>query len=254
MAVPVVQVAGWPGIPGVRHAFTTRQGGVSPAPRGSLHLALRDGDAPEDVVENWRRALASIDAIPDRVALLEQVHGDRVVRVDAPTGPLATVGPADGAVTTEPGLVLAVRVADCVPVLLAAPGGVGVAHAGWRGLAAGILPACVGALCIATGCRPEQVRAAVGPHAGVGAYETGDAVVEALVAAGLDRARIARPGPRGRLHTDLGAAAHDQLRQAGVARIATVGRCTLTDTAFFSHRRDGAATGRQAGLIVREVA
>ena len=138
--------------------------------------------------------------------------------------------------------------ADCVPVLLAAPGAVGVAHAGWRGIAAGVVPATVHALVALAGCDPAAVTACIGPHIGVRAYETGDVVVDALVAAGLPRAEVAWEGPD-RLHADLGRAVEFQLQGAGVGTVERLHRCTATEPAFYSHRRDGPATGRLAGLV-----
>lgn len=237
--------------PMVRHGFSTRWGGVSTGARSSLHLAVRDGDVAADVVENWRRALVGLAPDVDRLVLLTQVHGARVVVAEEATGPRGTLGEADGVVTTVPGLVLAVRTADCVPVLFAAPGGVGAAHAGWRGLVAGVLQETVERLCEATGCAPSEIQAAVGPHAGPAAYEVGDEVVAALVSVGLERERVSQAGSRGRDHAKLGAAARDLLAAAGVTRVDDVGLCTIDDPRFFSHRRDGAGTGRQAGVIVR---
>lgn len=234
---------------GLAHGFTTRAGGVSPAPRASLHLALRPDDEPAHVMENWERVARAVGSTAERLVLLDQVHGAEVVVATGPTGPLSTLAPADGVVTAVPDLLLAVRTADCVPVLLAAPGGVGAAHAGWRGLVAGVLPRTVQALCAVAGCAPSEVVAAIGPHAGVDAYETGPAVVDALVGAGLARERVGVLGPRGREHAHLAHAAEDQLTRAGVRVVERVERCTVSDPEFFSHRRDGASTGRQAGVI-----
>lgn len=234
---------------GTIHGFTGRQGGVSPAPRESLHLARRDGDADADIVTNWSRVAAAAGFAIEELVLLDQVHGDRVVVADRATGPLATLAAADGVVSTVPGRVVAVRTADCVPVLLAAPGGVAAAHAGWRGIVAGVVPGTVHALVQQTGASVGQVVAAIGPCAGVDRYETGPVVVEALVRAGLPRERIARPGPRGRAHSDLRVAVTLQLRTEGVRTIAHVDRCTMEDPELFSHRRDGAETGRQAAFI-----
>lgn len=235
----------------VRHGFTTRDGGVSVGPRDSLHLALRPGDDPSDIVENWRRACAAIERVPEDLALLEQVHGDGVRTVEAPTGPLHTLGPADGAVTARSDVVLAVRTADCVPVLMAGPGGIGVAHAGWRGVVAGVVGRTVRELVALCGCAPGDLTVAIGPHAKVGAYEVGPDVVRALVGAGLERERVSAMGPGGREHADLEAAVRDQLAAVGVRQVEAVAACTLTDPRFFSHRRDGAETGRLAGLIAR---
>ena len=144
------------------------------------------------------------------------------------------------------------RVADCVPVLLAAPGGVAVAHAGWRGTVAGVVPQTVQALCEGTGCSPDQIVAAIGPCISGEAYEVGDEVVAGLRSAGLQDADFMAPTNRARAHVDLGRAVAAQLEAAGVPQIDRIERCTQTDPELHSYRRDGPRAGRLAGLIVRE--
>lgn len=216
----------------VPHGFTGR----------GLDLRARAAD--------WERAAGAVlpGAGAGAIACLEQVHGAAVVRVEAPAGALAPAGRADALVTTRPGTILAVRAADCLPVLLSAPGGVAAAHAGWRGLAAGVVPAALAALLLATGAAADEVTALLGPHAT--RLETGDDVARALGAAGVPEAAW-RAGGRGEKHlVDLAGAAEAQLRAAGVVRVERTGGCTLTEPArFWSHRREGAAAGRQAGLI-----
>lgn len=238
---------------GVAHGFSTREGGVSEGSLGPLNLARRPEEREEALVENWRRVVAALapGLAPERVAIVHQVHGADVLRVSRGRGPLAPMGEADALITTEPGLVLAVRTADCVPVLMAAPGGVAAAHAGWRGTVAGVVPAAVQALCEATGAPPARVVAAIGPHISGAAYEVGPEVVEGLRRAGVPEASFLRPGPGPRDHVDLGGAVEAQLRAAGVLRIDRVAGCTFGEPRFHSHRRDGAAAGRQAGLIAR---
>jgi len=229
----------------VRHAFTSA---LAPS-GGPLDLGPARGRSASQIEAAWAEVLLPLGAGIEHLALLHQVHGARVIRVAEGVGPHAPVGEADALLTTRPGVVLAVRVADCVPVLLAIDGGVAAVHAGWRGIVAGVVPAAVVALCRATGAEPRAITAAIGPHAGVGRYETGPEVVEALVASGLPRAVVARPGPNGREHTDLGAAVAAQLAAAGVTEIGRIDRCTISDPAFHSHRRDGDRAGRQAALI-----
>jgi hypothetical protein len=219
----------------------------------SLNLALRAGERPEALAENWRRATAALSPTlsVEGVALLHQVHGAEVVEVRQGGGPLAPIAEADAAWTAAPGVVLGVRVADCAPVLLAAPGGVAVAHAGWRGAAAGVVARTVAALCAGTGATPDAVIAVVGPCISVDAFEVGDEVVAGLAATGLDPAVFARPGPRGRPMVDLAEVVLRQLARAGVVHATAVRRCTVGDAAFWSHRRDGEGAGRFAGLIAR---
>ncbi|MCB9671764.1 MAG: peptidoglycan editing factor PgeF [Alphaproteobacteria bacterium] len=234
---------------GVVHGFTGRAGGVSVGSLGTLNLAMRPGETTDALTENWRRVLHALDPgleLGD-LALVNQVHGDRVLRVDAGGGPLATLGDADALVTTARGVVLAVRTADCVPVLFAVPGGVAAAHAGWRGVAAAIVPATLRALCEATGASPADVRVAVGPHIGPDVYEVGPEVVEGIVSTGVPADVFVR---RGR-HVDLRAAVVQQLVAAGVERIGHDQRCTASRADLFSHRADGPETGRLAGVIGR---
>ncbi len=235
---------------GAVHGFTTRWGGDAPPPWDTLPLARAEGLEDAWVVNSWQRVLSQLDPrlhLGD-LALVRQVHGIEVLRVAAGTGPLDEAGVADALVTTVPGLALGVRVADCVPVLFAAPGGVAVAHAGWRGLVGGVVPATVRALLAATGARPAQVQVAVGPHLGAAAFEVGPEVVEAVVAAGLPADRLVRQGLGDRAFVDLGGAVEVQVRALGVDWVGHLGDCTSSAT-YYSWRRDRGVTGRQAGVI-----
>ena len=233
------------------HGFTTRAGGVSGGPYASLNLGASVGDDPAAVAENRRRALDAFDAGPDRTARVRQVHGTRVV--DA-----AEAGDdveADAMVATEPGWTLAISVADCVPVLLADParGAVAAAHAGWRGLVAGVVEATVAAMAERSGSRPGDLWAAVGPHVTAPRYQVGREVVEAFAEHGFAAAH-AKPDPaaEGRFLLSLGGAVREALARAGVAqdRVASGGWCTAEDPAtFFSHRRDRGRTGRHWALV-----
>lgn len=240
-------------LPGVVHGFTTRAGGVSLGPLATLNLAPRAGEDPERLRANWRTVAGALAPHLDesRVTVLHQVHGATVVRVEAPTGWAVPFAEADGAYTTERDVVLAVRVADCVPVLLAGPGVVGVAHAGWRGVTGGVVPELVRAM-VATGVAATGLAAAIGPCIHPDAFEVGPEVVDELAAAGIPRSvAVHHVGPRGRPQVDLVACVAHQLREAGVTRIGVVDRCTATDPELYSHRRDGPETGRSAGVIAR---
>ena len=222
------------------HGFSTRAGGVSTGAFASLNLGHRPGEDPAALAENWRRVAATLGRRLDDVALLHQVHGARVVEVRAGSG-IDPVAEADAAFTRDPSVLLGVRVADCVPILLAGPGVVGVIHAGWRGIAAGVIGATVAAIGDADG-----LVAAVGPCISVDRYEVGPELVAEL---GLPSELISRPGPRGRPHLDLRAAVAIRLAEAGVRHIDWVSRCTAGDLDLWSHRRDGEAAGRIAGVI-----
>ncbi len=185
------------------------------------------------------------------VAWMRQVHGADVLEVREGMGPLRAVGTGDGMWTRMPGVVLGVKVADCVPVLLAAPGGVGVAHAGWRGVASGVVPATVSAMVAGLGGTAEAVTAVIGPCLGMAAFEVGPEVPQALRRAvpGWGSAH-ARRGRRDRWHVDLRGAVAAQLRDVGVRQIGHV-RADTTGPDWFSYRGDGAHTGRQAGWVCR---
>lgn len=232
---------------GVRHAFTTRY----LVAEEELDLGDPRGRSAPEVDAAWGRAAALVGATAAQVVVLRQVHGADVARVAAATGPHTVAAVADAAVTTAPGVVLAIRIADCVPILVASERGIGAIHAGWRGIAAGVVPAAIRALADLTGESPSSFVAAIGPHAGVARYETGPEVPDRLVAAGLPRDRVATIGPSGREHVDLGAAVAVQLNEAGVGRVGRIAACTIAAPWLHSHRRDGAAAGRQAALIVR---
>jgi YfiH family protein len=243
---------GRPGVlpPGVVHGFTARSGGVAPSPRDALTLARHEALDDALVEENWRRALRAIDPglAVTRLALARQVHGRDVAVVEEPTGPLGHVGEVDALVTTVPGLAIAVRVADCVPVVIGAEGGVAAVHAGWRGAAAGVVGEALHALVAATGVDPSRMGAVVGPHISGARYEVGPEVIDGIAAAGVPTDVFARRGRGDRWLADVGAAVAWQLREAGVGRIDATGGCT-TEPRFFSWRTDGPDTGRQAGIV-----
>ena len=234
----------WPAPPGVRAAFTLRTGGVSAPPFDSFNCAAHVGDAPEAVARN-RALLREQLGLPGEPAWLEQVHGCRAAALEGG----GASGPADAAVTREPGRICVVQVADCLPVLLAARdgSGVGAAHAGWRGLAAGVLESAVRAL----GAEPAEVLAWLGPAIGPRHFEVGAEVRAAFLAADPAAAAAFVPNPRGRWQCDLYGLARQRLAALGVAQVYGGGWCTYADAArFFSYRRDGRC-GRMAALIWR---
>ena len=240
MAAPEFLQPNWPAPAGVRAAMTTREGGVSQGPYASFNLASHVGDEDAAVSEN-RRRLRSALGLPAEPAWLEQVHGIRVVALPGISG-----GPADAAVAFTPGSVCAVLVADCLPLFLAGRDGrrVGVAHAGWRGLAAGVVEATVAAL----ECEPGELLAWLGPSIGPTAFEVGSEVRDAFMAHDGGAAVAFRPGREGRWFADLPALARRRLAGAGVGAVYGDEFCTHSDPArFYSYRRDG-ATGRMAAL------
>jgi YfiH family protein len=231
----------WPAHPRVRAWVTERAGGVSSGAYGSLNLATHVGDLPANVAENRALLMAGID-LPSEPVWLEQVHGATVLDLD-----VDRVTPADAAVTSRPGVVCTVMTADCLPVLFADRAGrrVGVAHAGWRGLLNGVLPATVGAL----GVPPRDIAAWLGPAIGPNAYEVGADVRDAYLAQDPAAEPLFAPNDRGRWQADLYGLARMSLHSAGVSAVAGGAFCTLSEPQrFFSHRRE-APCGRMATLI-----
>jgi YfiH family protein len=269
-------VPDWPAPPGVRAAFTLRTGGVSAPPFDSLNTGSHVGDAPDAVAKNRELIRLALD-LPAEPAWLEQVHGADVVRLEhgAQTGgpgeaggPREAGGPsvpaqegaasasrgapprADAAVTHTLGQVCVIQVADCMPVLFAARDGsaVGAAHAGWRGLASGVLEATVRALAV----DPAMLVAWMGPAIGQQHFEVGDDVREAFIARDPEAAPAFAPNARGRWQCDLYWLARRRLQALGIQSVQGGGWCTYADSSrFFSYRRDGRC-GRMAALIWRE--
>jgi YfiH family protein len=236
----------WPAPPGVRAAFTLRTGGVSLGPYQALHLGTHVGDAPAAVAENRRRVRAALE-LPAEPAWLEQVHGTHVLERGAAAA--AGTEAADALIARTPGVVAAVQVADCLPVLLAARDGsvVAAVHAGWRGLAAGILGAAVARAGVPAG----ELLAWLGPAIGTAHFEVGDEVRAAFLAHDARAAAAFAPNARGRWQCDLNLLARQRLAAAGVSAVFGGRWCTYADGAqFFSYRRDGRC-GRMAALIWR---
>lgn len=227
----------------VRAAFTLRTGGVSAAPFDTLNLGGHVGDDPMRVAENRRRVAQAL-SLPAAPVWLQQVHGVAVHELGTPGG--VPRGPADAAVTRATGIVCAVLVADCLPVLLASRDGavVGVAHAGWRGLAAGVLEATIRAMAVPA----AQLVAWLGPSIGPQHFEVGEDVRSAFVQGAAAAADAFRPGREGHWWCDLPRLAHQRLAACGIREIAADGSCTFADRErFFSFRRDGDC-GRMAAL------
>ena len=241
---PEVLIPDWHVPRAVRAAFTLRTGGVSAAPFDSLNLGVHVGDTPAAVAENRRRVRAHL-GLPAEPAWLEQVHGTGVAVLDM--GGEAADAPADAVITHRAGVVCAVQVADCMPVLLAArdASAVAVAHAGWRGLAAGVVEATVAQLGVAAG----ELVAWLGPAISARHFEVGDEVRAAFLAADPGAGAAFAPNARGRWQCDLVVLAQRRLNALGVTEVAGGAWCTYADPArFFSFRRDGRC-GRSAALV-----
>ena len=229
-------------LPGATAAFSTRKGGSSSGSYASLNLGLLTQDDADSVHANRARLAGALGIEPRNVLMGFQVHGAEVVRADAPIDPPPYVTPpaepreADGHATAGDGLAPLVLVADCLPVALSGPGGVAMLHCGWRGLADGIVARGVAEV--------AATDAAIGPGIGPCCFEVGEEVLARFTGLGDGIAD-------GRM-LDLPEVAARQLEAAGVERIERADLCTsCEEELFFSHRRDGGATGRQAGVVWR---
>lgn len=232
--------ADWPAPAVVRAGITTRLGGVSAPPRDSLNLASHVGDDPAAVIENRARLVRLLD-LPAEPTWLNQQHGSCIVDAGRGSGM-----EADASYTRANGIVCAVLVADCIPLLLTDDGGTEIAavHVGWRGLCGGIAAAAIARF----RCGPSRLLAWIGPHISATHYEVGNDVRDACQAsiAGAETAFV----PAGfRWRADLAALLKRQLGAGGLHRVSGGDRCTYRERElFFSHRRDR-MTGRMAALI-----
>jgi purine-nucleoside/S-methyl-5'-thioadenosine phosphorylase / adenosine deaminase len=226
-------------LPGARAAFSTRIGGVSEAPYDALNVAIMTGDERESVGENRARLAAAIGRDADGVVMGRQVHGAELRRHDAPQEPrvyadvVKSPDEVDAHSTSNAELTPLVMVADCLPVAVVGPGGVAMAHCGWRGLAGGIVAKAVETV--------DADTAAIGPGIGPCCYEVGEEVLAEFE--DLDGVADGRM-------LDLPAVARALLQRAGVSAAESADLCTKCNPElFYSHRRDGERTGRQAGLV-----
>ncbi len=229
----------WAGKPGLRHAFSTRRGGVSRPPFGTLNLGLNTEDDPVSVRENWVQLSRAAGLDRDRMAFTRQVHGEAIAAAEAP----GVFPDTDALVTDTAELALAVQVADCVPVFLYDPSrkAVGLAHAGWKGSALDIAGKTAAALVERFGSKPADLSACIGPSIGPCCFEVGPEVAERFPSRYLEHGRL-----------DLWAVNRDSLIAAGmdpnaihISRLCTVCHRDW----FFSHRGDGGKTGRMAAVI-----
>lgn len=252
---------------GVRAVFTARHGGVSHPPYESLNLGYHVGDDPEAVTENRSRAAALAGGTLDDLVAAEQVHGDRVevISVDhrgrGARGQAGSIPGADALITAEPGVVISMYYADCVPIFLAAPGkrvgprlGVGgLAHAGWKGTVARIGERTVEAMAGNFGVRPEDIVCAIGPSIGPCCYEVDQPVLKPLRLAFPEKwETLVRLRDGGKAMLNLWEANRLALLAAGVRaeNIVVAGLCTACRTdLFYSHRTEKGWTGRMAALM-----
>jgi YfiH family protein len=235
----MLQAASLSALAGIRHAFFTRDGGVSDGIYASLNGGPGSDDAPAKVAENRSRMAAALGVAPDRLLTAHQIHSPDVVTIDEPWEPQARPR-ADAIVTRARGLAIAITTADCGPVLLAdaTAGVIGAAHAGWRGAATGVLEATIAAM---ERCGADRGRmvAALGPMIRQPNYEVGPEFVTRFKADDGANERFFQPSSRsGHALFDLPGYIATRLAAAGIRRVEDLGHCTYGDAArFFSYRR-----------------
>lgn len=243
------------------HAFSTRRGGVSSPPFSSLNLSFEVGDDPESVRENRSRLLSDVGVGDKFLVKIRQVHGDNILVIEEETATrfgFAEQLPAhagDALITRIPGIILAVSVADCVPLLLFDRGkkAIGAVHGGWRSTANGLAAKVIHKMRETFGTRPEDCVAGIGPSIGVCCYEVDEPVIQSFSRLSSKWREWIRGDGKGRTYLDLPRANHTLLLESGVPEEAIFcsGYCvSCAHKLFFSHRRDGGRTGRMLGLIM----
>jgi YfiH family protein len=226
-------------LPGIRHAFFTRAGGVSDGLYRSLNGGVGSDDVPANVAENRTRMAAALGVTPDRLLSLYQIHSPEVVVVDVPWD-VSSRPRADAMVTRVPNLAIGIGTADCGPVLLADPQArvIGAAHAGWRGALTGVIEATIDAM-ERLGAERGRIAAATGPMISQRNYEVGQDLIERFRETDKDSGRFFRPAERpGHAMFDLPGYIVARLNRGGIKQVEDLGLCTYADPArFFSYRR-----------------
>jgi YfiH family protein len=242
--------------PSILHGFCTRIGGVSGVPYATLNVSPREGDPPERVRMNWQRLASAFGISCEQFFVVNQVHGESFLIIeDAVSCHSLENRQYDAIVTDRPGVAIGIKTADCAPVLIfdRRRQAIAAVHAGWRGTARGIAAKAVRVMGERFSSRPGDLLAAIGPCIGPCCYEVDKPVFEAMSHRG-ETDRLLRPGPReGRWMFDLPLANRLQLEREGISpgQISAAGLCTCCrEDLFFSHRRDGAKTGRHLNFIL----
>jgi len=239
----------------LKHAFFTRQGGVSPIPWDSLNVGGYIGDDLENTYINRVRSFEALNRDPNSVYDVWQVHSSDVICTNGPRPKHVTHKQADAILTDNPKVTLFMRFADCVPIMFFDPVKkvIGIAHAGWRGTVNQIATATVEKMVSEYGCHREEIQAGIGPSIGPDHYEVGVDVIEKVIGKfGKDASRLLQTH-NGSTHLDLWKANHILLKSAGINKIEVSGICTachLND--WFSHRAEHGKTGRFGALIALE--
>jgi YfiH family protein len=243
-------------LPGIRHAFFTREGGVSAGAYRSLNGGIGSHDSSTHIAENRSRMATALGVLPGRFLTAYQIHSPQVVVAEAPWTSEARPR-ADAIVTRTPALAIGVTTADCGPILFADPQArvIGAAHAGWRGALAGVAEATVAAM-EQLGATRGQIRAALGPLIRQPNYEVGPDLIDRFAAEDPTSKSFFGPAARaGHAQFDLGGYIASRLRRAGVAQIEDVGLCTYADPSlFYSYRRATHRTENDYGRHVNAIA
>jgi len=247
----------WSAEPKVTAGFSTRNGGISRAPFNSLNLGLNTEDLPANIEGNRATLTQAFGVGPQQLLAVNQVHGEDVLVIDSPNYDLRHFQQveADAIITDQPGLMLAVLVADCFPVLFFDPlkRVIAVVHVGWRGAAADLIGKTVKALQVQFGSVPETLHAAVGPGISGHAYQVDRPVRQEFIKNGQPWEQISREQTARHWLLDLRICCELQLQNAGItqANMESVNQCTCCHKElFFSYRRDQGQTGRQAGFLL----
>jgi len=243
-------------VPGLRHGFFTRAGGVSTGRYAGLNCGLGSDDDDSAVAENRARAAAALGVAPAALCTAWQVHSADAFVLDAPF-PIGNRPKVDALVTRTPGIALGILTADCAPVLFADAGArvIAAAHAGWRGALDGVLEATIGAMCT-LGARPGDIAAVVGPAIGPGSYEVGADFPAPFIARAAEDARFFQPGQRDdHWMFDLPGYVASRLDAAGIGTVEVIARDTYTDAEqFFSYRRTCHEGGGDYGRLLSAIA
>ena len=242
----------WAGASAMQHGVFTRHGGVSAAPWASLNVGGTVGDDPEAVSENIRRIFAALDVDHQAACTVWQVHSADVVVAHSPVAGRRWLARADGMVTNRPDVPLAMRFADCVPILFHDPvhRAIGIAHAGWRGTVRDVVGATIRAMQRAFDSRPEEIQAAIGPSIGPAHFQVGPEVVAAVHECYGNSNALVRYAEDGSAYVDLWETNRLALMRAGVREIEVAAISTVDHTAdFFSHRGEKGKTGRFSAVI-----
>jgi YfiH family protein len=239
--------------PCLSHAIFTRHGGVSHQPFAALNLGASVGDDPEAVAENFRRACRMLAIRPEQTVACHLFHSAEVITVTR-VNRQRVMGKADGLISAEPDIYLAMRFGDCTPLIFFDPvrRAVGLTHAGWRGTMKNAAGATVKEMTQQLGCRPQDIIAVIGPAIGPCCYEVGSDVMEAARQSfgQADNLFSRQNGRSDRAYFDMWAANHRQLAASGVGQIIRSGLCTACRTdLFYSHRAEKGRTGR-FGVII----